>query len=80
MSICPVCNGLKTLQMNCRNCQNRLVDYGRMMDYYDDYSPYMSIDLMKLEDGYPDTYKEHKCPHLYHCPQCQHDEVILIKE
>ena len=25
------------------------------MDYYDDYSPYMEIDLMKMEDGYKDT-------------------------
>ena len=23
------------------------------MDFYDDYSPYMEIDLMKMEDGYP---------------------------
>jgi hypothetical protein len=50
------------------------------MDFYDDYSPYMEIDLMKLEDGFIDTKSENKCPHLYKCPTCLRDEVILIKE
>jgi hypothetical protein len=50
------------------------------MDFYDDYSPYMEIDLMKMEDGYPDTNSGGNCPHLYQCPSCQKDEVIFIKE
>lgn len=50
------------------------------MDYYDDYSPYMEIDLMKMEDGYPDTFKDHKCPHLFGCSSCLRNEVVLIKE
>lgn len=50
------------------------------MDYYDDYSPYMEIDLMKLEDGFKDTNSENKCPHLYRCPGCLQDEIIFIKE
>ncbi len=50
------------------------------MDYYDDYSPYMDIDLMKMEDGYPDSCKNYQCPHLYSCPNCLTNEVILIME
>lgn len=50
------------------------------MDYYDDYSPYMEIDLMKMEDGYPDSCSGHKCPHLYRCENCQTDKVILLNE
>jgi hypothetical protein len=53
---------------------------GRIMDYYDDYSPYMDIDLMKMEDGFKDTNSEHKCPHLYRCSSCLKDEIIFIKE
>ena len=53
---------------------------GRLIDFFDDYSAYMEIDLMKMEDGYPDSASGHKCPHLYQCPACQKDEVIFIKE
>lgn len=80
MHICPVCNGFKTLQLTCQDCEGRLHDRGRIMDYYDDYSPYMDIDLMKMEDGYTDSYRDHKCPHLYQCSNCQNQKVILITE
>ncbi|MGG1396428.1 hypothetical protein ABE288_00795 [Bacillus salipaludis] len=56
------------------------MESGRLMDFYDDYSPYMEIDLMKMEDGYPDTYSGNKCPHLYRCPSCLADTVVFIKE
>lgn len=80
MSICPVCNGLYEMSLMCANCGEPMIESGRLMDYYDNYSPYMDIDLMKLEDGYPDTYSGNKCPHLYRCPTCQHDHVLFIKE
>ncbi|WML49674.1 hypothetical protein RCG23_06890 [Neobacillus sp. PS3-34] len=80
MTVCPVCNGLKEIQVSCGGCGNNMKDYGRVMDFYDNYSAYMPIDQMKLEDGYPDTYSDHKCPHFYQCPTCQKDEVIFIKE
>jgi hypothetical protein len=57
-----------------------MVDSGRLIDFFDDYSPYMEIDLMKMEDGYPDSNSGQKCPHLYTCPSCLNDEVIFIKE
>ncbi len=80
MPVCPVCNGLRELNFICSNCGNQMTESGRLMDYYDDYSPYMEIDLMKMEDGYKDTKSEHKCPHLYFCTNCQKDEVLFIKE
>jgi hypothetical protein len=80
MTICPVCNGLREIFLLCSNCGEPMRESGRLMDYYDDYSPYMEIDLMKMEDGYPDTYSGHKCPHLYRCLQCHNDDVIFIKE
>lgn len=57
-----------------------MLESGRIMDFYDNYSPYMEIDIMKMEDNYPDTKSGDKCPHLYSCPNCHQDEVILIKE
>lgn len=57
-----------------------MFDRGKEMDYYDDYSPYMDVDLMKMEDGYPDTYAQHKCPHLFTCLNCSSSEIVFVKE
>lgn len=80
MGICPVCNGLEEKSFTCRSCGIALEEAGRLMDFFDDYSAYMPIDLMKLEDGYSDDYKEGRCPHLYKCPNCHEDEVRFIQE
>lgn len=80
MGICPLCNGLRSIKVNCKRCNSQMIDRGKIMDYYDDYSPYMDIDTMKMEDGYPDTFKKQKCPHLYYCSHCLNVEVILVKE
>lgn len=80
MPICPICNGLRTINIRCKHCGNEMLDRGKVMDYYDDYSPYMDIELMKMEDGYLDTHAQHKCPHLYSCQNCLNDEIVFIKE
>lgn len=80
MPICPICNGLMTIHISCKNCGAEMMDRGKEMDYYDDYSPYMEVDLLKMEDGYADTYAESKCPHLFSCLNCSRDEVVFIKE
>ncbi|WP_082347319.1 hypothetical protein [Bacillus sp. FJAT-18017] len=80
MNVCPVCNGLKQLDVHCSECSSQMEEKGRYMDYFDDYSPYMPIDQMKLEDGIPNDYKNHQCPHLYRCPSCGNDQIVLIKE
>ncbi|MDQ0153721.1 hypothetical protein [Robertmurraya andreesenii] len=80
MGICPICNGFHEEQKNCRLCGEAMEDSGRVMDFYDDYSPYMPIDQMKLEDGYPEDYKNEQCPHLFKCPTCGFDTIIFIHE
>ncbi|MDP4171639.1 MAG: hypothetical protein Q8906_13585 [Bacillota bacterium] len=80
MTVCPICNGMDEIHVKCGKCGNEMQDNGRVMDYYDGYSAYMSIDLMKLEDGFKDTYSGNKCPHLMHCHSCQEEYVLLIKE
>ena len=80
MYICPLCNGFDTKRIICRNCQNELIDSGKISDYYDDYSAYMEIDELKLENGHPDDWKNHICFHLFSCLTCGHDEVVSVKE
>ncbi|WP_312099445.1 hypothetical protein [Niallia sp.] len=78
-SICPICNGMESLERTCTSCGYQVEDKGRVMDYYDDYSAYMPIDQMKLEDGYQDL-SAHLCPHIVHCPHCGQEEILFIKE
>ncbi|WP_075981552.1 hypothetical protein [Bacillus massilinigeriensis] len=80
MGICPVCNGFEHIDKTCPSCGNQLEDSGRIMDFYDDYSPYMPIDQMKLEDGYPNDFSNKECPHFLTCASCGYSSVLLIKE
>lgn len=80
MGICPICNGISDLEVYCKNCNYVMEEKGRLMDFYDDYSAYMEIDQLKLEDGYPTTYSNKQCPHLYYCNHCENEQVVLIKE
>ncbi len=80
MGMCPVCNGFEDVQAMCRDCGSKMEHEGREAEYYDDYSPYMPIDMMKLEDGYPADFKDGECPHLFACRNCGSDKVVMIKE
>jgi hypothetical protein len=80
MGMCPICNGFTNVALPCPNCSGSLEDSGREADFYDDYSPYMPIDQMKLEDGYPADFTEEECPHLFKCSSCGASHVFLIKE
>ena len=80
MGICPICNGFEALELKCPKCGAKINDTGRLMDFFDDYSAYMPIDQMKLEDGYKEDFKKGQCPHLLKCDQCNYEETYLIKE
>lgn len=80
MSMCPLCNQFNDSQVDCPTCQRKLEDQGRIMDYFDDYSPYLEIDGMKQADGYPSDLHNHQCPHLLKCTTCGKDHVVLINE
>jgi len=80
MGICPICNGFEQYVTQCQNCGSKMENKGREAEYYDDYSPYMPIDEMKLEDGYPNNFQNGECPHLFVCPNCGQDQVMMIKE
>jgi hypothetical protein len=80
MGMCPLCNNFGSLDVQCPSCGSGMENKGREAEYYDDYSPYMPIDQMKLEDGYPSDFKDGECPHVFACRNCGSDQVIMVKE
>ena len=80
MAICPLCNALKELQIDCPKCANRLNDGGKVSDYLDAYGHYNDEETVKMGDGYPNTAKDQICPHLMVCNECGHDQVEFIQE
>ncbi|WP_232725399.1 cysteine-rich KTR domain-containing protein [Bacillus sp. FJAT-44742] len=55
-------------------------DIGKVIDRFDDYSPYEDIDMQKKSDGIKDDLVNHICPHLLFCPECKRETIIYIKE
>ncbi|SDZ15631.1 hypothetical protein SAMN05421736_1074 [Evansella caseinilytica] len=80
MSYCPVCNGLQRMELVCPSCQHPMYDQGRQMDYFDDYSAYLPIELTKENDDIADDKRLKKCPHLMICDHCNMNKIILIQE
>ncbi|WP_226670100.1 hypothetical protein [Metabacillus litoralis] len=80
MGLCPLCNGFEMKSIQCPNCQSLMEDRGKVTDYFDDYSAYMDIDIMKLFDGYANSLENHECIHYFYCPVCQHQESNSVSE
>ncbi|MFC0189858.1 hypothetical protein ACFFJY_16240 [Fictibacillus aquaticus] len=80
MSVCPLCNLLHTAAIRCPECGSETEDKGKVSDFYDDYSPYMEIDGLKLEDGFPADERDRQCPHIFYCHSCQQEVLFFINE
>jgi transcription elongation factor Elf1 len=80
LAICPLCNQLESANYSCKKCSSFLLDGGRLMDYFDDYSAYLDIDGMKQFDGINNDGQKNLCPHMFYCSMCGSDEVKLISE
>lgn len=79
MSECPLCNGFTIFQHTCTTCSGEMKDAGKVYDLYSDYSPYRSIDDLKMTNGYADI-QEQQCIHFTYCSVCGHEEIIGINE
>lgn len=77
--VCPLCNGIRSLDRTCSRCGGPLTDGGRLDDYLGPYSPYRPIDDLKLTNGYPDL-AEHTCIHTVYCGKCGLSEPLQVKE
>ncbi len=73
-SICPICNSLSSYIVKCPNCGSQMEDMGVIQDYFDDYSPYLSMDITKRVDGAPAK----ACTHLFYCKECKNDKRVAI--
>jgi len=80
MSICPLCNGFIEVKIKCRKCGSPLDNGGKVSDYSDPYGHYNEEETIKMGDGYPNTAKDHLCPHLLICRLCGYDQVQFIQE
>jgi hypothetical protein len=74
--VCPLCNGLKNIEVLCNICNKNMNDGGIVSDYYDDYSPYLPISITGRIDGYPSS----QCVHLFYCTKCGRDKRIAIQK
>lgn len=72
--VCPLCNSLTQYEVKCHRCGNYMCDQGPIVNYLDDYSPYLSRDLTQLVDG----ASHDKCVHLFKCKKCYYDKRIEI--
>lgn len=72
--ICPLCNGLKEYTYLCNSCNSQMKDVGPVVDYLDEYSPYLSKDLTQLVDKAPSE----NCIHLLSCEKCNKDKRKIV--
>lgn len=74
-TICPLCNGLYKVDYNCISCNASMLDNGPVVNYMDDYSPYLLDDVTHPIDG----AKRDECVHLYRCLNCNKDQLYSIE-
>ena len=77
---CPLCNGL-SIEYICKKCDMNMEDYGKVMDYYDDYSAYLEIHAKTKGRGCHQR-KTNICKHLLSCSQCGKDlssEIVRFR-
>lgn len=72
--VCPFCNGIQETNKSCPKCSNTMGDDGPIVNYLDDYSPYLSNDITQLVDGVPHD----QCLHLFSCSKCGYDERVIV--
>ena len=72
--VCPLCNGLYKIHKTCKVCQEPMEDKGPVVNYYDDYSPYLLDEITNKVDG----VDKYKCLHHYKCTECGFEENYAI--
>lgn len=76
--ICPVCNGLRSLDAVCPGCASAAEDEGRYNDFLGPYSPYRPIDDVSRTNGVPDLALG-ACLHLACCRNCAGVFGVYVK-
>jgi hypothetical protein len=74
--VCPVCNGIDKLNINCPHCTSATEDCGILKNFLGPYSPY--------EESKPDLFTNQldletgNCMHLVSCPNCGEDTRVPV--
>ena len=68
----PLCNGLSTMQVSCKQCGHQMDDAGMVTDYLSDYSPYWRSPYERAQ--------HENCTHLFWCPQCDHHSYAIVHQ
>jgi hypothetical protein len=66
--VCPVCNAIIFESFPCEKCKSRMVDKGRIQDFFDPYSGAMPIENVSQY-----------CTHVYQCEVCGNMKNFSIK-
>jgi len=67
--ICPYCNGLKALEINCPSCDTTLDDCGTLQDARGPYAPYEEGRLV---------HAQFDCVHQVYCQKCETEYVYTL--
>lgn len=76
--ICPVCNGILVLNVDCPNCGYTMTDLGVTTDYFGPYSPY-GIRSWPASDGRTECSGPNGCAHVLECLNCACHSCKLVE-
>jgi hypothetical protein len=68
--LCPVCNGMQSIQLACPTCSNTMEDGGKLTDRFGPYAPYVPHDEEELSLSSRAGAAEETCSHIATCPSC----------
>ncbi|CAH0118346.1 MULTISPECIES: hypothetical protein [unclassified Paenibacillus] len=80
--LCPLCNGLTSLEVACPVCTHQTIDYGKLDDFAGPYSPYEPLHQAAAMSQIllAETDREHYCVHVLYCANCNRDYRCKIQE
>jgi len=79
--LCPVCNGLQSIQLPCPKCGSALQDDGKLSDAFGPYAPYVPHDEEEeYAYSFLDAQPEDSCPHIASCPSCDCQVRVQVAE
>lgn len=78
-TVCPVCNGMESLHIDCPQGGHGTADMGRFNDYLGPYSPYRPIDEISSTNGFMDV-AEQQCIHVVYCELCNDSFYVGVNQ
>ncbi|GGF96894.1 hypothetical protein [Paenibacillus abyssi] len=77
--LCPVCNGIRTLEVECSLCGVTMSDSGRIHDFTGPYAPYQPIEdeVVPISASGGDAII---CTHIANCPVCEKRVEVSVTQ